>query len=726
MSELIYFVKGASNSSQISVILKQNQFIITPKVSEFRLQKKTHNQLKSNDQTEILNLKDIQDIKLLKGNQIQLLKSIPLICDNQLRFHLSNKEEISLYIANNSNLIKIITDHWNCYLIQQSAKVKLIIPTSSVSLAEEYYFECLKTVRWAIDNNDSKQLEEILNEFSQEILYDLQLKELIFRSKEIILICINICKKSITVIKPEYTVYKDNRDDWLNHSETSMNHKKQINSNNNNNNFNSITNNELQIFLKNCAQNRIKIIHCIFKFLCYLFIGSENLLSRKTVLTGLKPFDMENWFDILIIDYYSIILLNFNIINIKTMTHDILINNELNKSINDRIQLNTITKSIKEKSMSFLDSLMTPVRKRVQELQNYDSNDNTNNNHILQLNQSLFDLQIIILFHINSINNSYNYIIIENEKISNNRYVNNNIVNIGELYIHNLNYEIHLENIVLRISSLLDNMLECDKISSYLQQKSYSIRQSMPDNMKNLNITSISPIKMNTNMNSDMKINMNMSVSMNTTSMNHISMNLIDEIQENDHYIAIPQSTLKYNHKRAIKNDSSKITELNNFNWTIIETQEILLFLNSSLLLTLAYSSSTIREILSNELKNYWYSINTVLKTLCPSKLDMTKTNMSDDRNDNDNDNDDDAMIIQTPVSKIRSKDSWKTKNLNNSNNDEINSVNNVTHKLKGIAFSLDLYEHDKHHGDDVDDDFHLPTMTHSPLKLPTIKQKLI
>jgi len=90
-------------------------------------------------------------------------------------------------------IVKMIISSWRSDLIRRSAVIK---PLTGGSLAvvmrrttAEYHDETVRCLK-AVSRHD--ELMELLNDLSGELMNDLELKDLVFRSKEVIVHCLQI------------------------------------------------------------------------------------------------------------------------------------------------------------------------------------------------------------------------------------------------------------------------------------------------------------------------------------------------------------------------------------------------------------------------------------------------------------------------------------------------------------------------------------------------------
>ena len=84
---------------------------------------------------------------------------------------------------------------WQSYLLRKSACLSSIHGVVGSEMADRYYRETVKGIDIAAGN--LQEVQEILEEISDEIWCDLELKEAALRSRELIVICLVIIQKMV-------------------------------------------------------------------------------------------------------------------------------------------------------------------------------------------------------------------------------------------------------------------------------------------------------------------------------------------------------------------------------------------------------------------------------------------------------------------------------------------------------------------------------------------------
>lgn len=157
----------------------------------------------------IFNINDIIDIKIKRetgqGKELNeetlFLKSELEMQRQMTRCFLRNTQlntvevcEIETYES--SQFAKHIVHHWHDNIVRKSAGLKAISSTADAALAEKYYNETMNSLEEAKDDPD--ELREILEEFSSEVLLDLELKDVVFRSRQLLATLLVICRRVLS------------------------------------------------------------------------------------------------------------------------------------------------------------------------------------------------------------------------------------------------------------------------------------------------------------------------------------------------------------------------------------------------------------------------------------------------------------------------------------------------------------------------------------------------
>lgn len=199
---------------------------------------------------------------------------------------------------------KVIMMTWQANIARRSAGLGMLLSNEDRDIATSFYNETIKCLQTVTKHHE---IIEILEDFSKEILTDLELKDYTFKSKELIINCIQIIQNLITL--PAILKYEKGKQTEIlpihgNHEklenerkkalQSTLNSKKNQNySNDFNDNlsttsfysdsYNSINSNSSNIEkeymsveqeqkLKIIAVDRMKIIFCIFKvFIYYIY-----------------------------------------------------------------------------------------------------------------------------------------------------------------------------------------------------------------------------------------------------------------------------------------------------------------------------------------------------------------------------------------------------------------------------------------------------------------------
>lgn len=220
--------------------------------------------------------------------------------------------------------------------MRRSACLQGLIPSSDTALTDAYYFEMLACLSASKSVDESI---EILDEFSDEVLLDLELKDLCFRSREVFVNGHMICHRAFTQpsglslavnaanSSTSVSVKKSFKNELVPsgisftssaaHDVTAFssdpksvgrtsrsNSKVDIHSLGDRNAGN-MSDSEYQIRLQAIALDRLRLIRSVLKtFSCILFC-SESISSRFGILAGPAPLDLQSWMALLVPNVYA-------------------------------------------------------------------------------------------------------------------------------------------------------------------------------------------------------------------------------------------------------------------------------------------------------------------------------------------------------------------------------------------------------------------------------------
>lgn len=311
-----------------------------------------------------------------------------------------------LKVAEPSILPKLLLACWQASIVQKSGCLGSLKALNETD-AEEYHFEVIASLQEATDMGDQI---DILDEFADEVVLDLSLKSICFRSRELLVQCFNLCMDAITN-PPSKLLETDtqNSPSKLRKSKsiagmfgesvsksTSSNRWSKVRSSVSS--THDMTDSERRNRLKAVALERLCLVRSVFRVLSSLFFRSECLPIRRTVLAGPVPLTQDAWLTILTPNMYSRICsalgchdtdepadiaseidksLSQLYVSMESNVGESLDNSFLSKLYGDKRELfpaSTRNRALsvenytpRRRNQSFSDLVMTPVRKRQQQ-----------------------------------------------------------------------------------------------------------------------------------------------------------------------------------------------------------------------------------------------------------------------------------------------------------------------------------------------------------------------
>eukprot|EP00596_Hydrurales_sp_CCMP1899_P005136 CAMPEP_0119049456 /NCGR_PEP_ID=MMETSP1177-20130426/64796_1 /TAXON_ID=2985 /ORGANISM="Ochromonas sp, Strain CCMP1899" /LENGTH=763 /DNA_ID=CAMNT_0007026725 /DNA_START=693 /DNA_END=2984 /DNA_ORIENTATION=+ len=432
---------------------------------------------------------------------------------------------------------------------------------------------------------------------------------------------------------------------------------------------------DLQNKLQSIALQRLILVRTAFKAMASVLFCSETCSSRFGLLGGPEPMSLDTWCSLLASDLYALICKAIGsnpdeeeeqVISAldQSLAQSLSVRasqsgrsgtpSTLRKNINsDREYSSTAVNSLVRRMVcdKVSDSLLTPIReKKSKKIVDYDESTS-----LIETQRGVKDLQIIIAYELARITttgySSLNKNIVLSKK-PNNKMTPFAILFFGEFYAHQIAWENSLEDLLLRISTLLDDMLCSASITNNMAGLSKSV-QNLRGVEKNRNYEGVgggSRRSLSREGDSFVDINRGMvtprglipremtpkktqstPLSIDTSSENGDVMRSsvdVDLKSLGRSQASVPQSPCRTSRKNPSNMNNRppqsaffpEIDEEINRNSlrSPLETQEILLFYTISLIQTMALDSAKIRAVLASDLKSYWMPIMHVFNTICP------------------------------------------------------------------------------------------------------------
>jgi hypothetical protein len=253
---------------------------------------------------------------------------------------------------------KYIISAWHSVEIRRCTRLGPIIGDANKKLAIDYYNEtldCLNTACSPIINpnredkykkkswiQEYKLIAGILDEFSIEVVLDLELKDAVFHSRQLIMLCLELISSLLTKHSENTLILSTNIDNTIDtnhdssvpHFSSSSIHLKHLDE-------------DTQLNVMTKILNRMKLINKVFKLLSCIMFCTETVVNRYGVLSYPSPLDLGSWTEILTEDCYIQL---FELMNISTESEELLNEMKFHDVIKSNDELCNPT-SIKNKSL---------------------------------------------------------------------------------------------------------------------------------------------------------------------------------------------------------------------------------------------------------------------------------------------------------------------------------------------------------------------------------------
>lgn len=577
-------------------------------------------------------MSDIGDIDVIRDSG--LMPTLQMGCMTVIiRKKNPHYKKYTIHCQQYSQMWKRLKTSWSAWHVRASSNLPELSFDQHSDGTLDYYHETINCLK---DTDDFMEKKEILDELSEECLTDLNLKDIAFKSREIFLniyqICNDLLKKTLT--EKESIQLSD---EGLNKvSDNSLFAKQNL---------------SYQSKLHGIVLQRLLLFRSATKLFIHLIMNSESLESRTGIFAGPFPLTIDTYIRLYTTNVYERIKVLLECIkpqaddidetdnvrnSIKVMfaggTHmsyekmpqlietprELFFNDDDDDDdqVNDIKALAPITPISSHRESrrasallsTIPDDVLTPLRSRI-ELQKSFSEGSS---FTLQLKQSTCDLQMVALYEVAKI------IQITSHK---NHHGGIHSVPLGEVLVKTPDWEDLLEKYLQRISDILDNFIQSQtvirQLTNLLEKKanrkggkklatSSDEAQNLMHNLSNVDkdplMLPASPSRKKTQKTVNWKEVLPMP-------QQAITPNLRNDLPQHHDVKNIGAQT-----PQAMKEKSAKF----GFKLCSFETQEILIFYATSLLLSLARDIGTVRESLKDEYSSYFAAILNVLNTICP------------------------------------------------------------------------------------------------------------
>jgi hypothetical protein len=409
-------------------------------------------------------------------------------------------------VYSSTHLAKQIQSAWHSSIVLRSAHLSKLNAFADTSIVDEYLLLTINSLKNSsknefynnVSDDKSSETQEIFNEFASEAWVDLNLKEATCKSREFFVSSILLCQELISSPAPRDASSNVDRVAFTTQFQKQGGLSKgssiatSISNASSSSQFQGTARNlfiektqvDLQSKLQSIALQRLLLIRTAFKAMASVLFCSEICSSRFGLLGGPEPMSLDTWCSLLASDLYVLICKALGCAPDEEEEQVIsALNQSLAQSLSARASQSgksgtpsTLRKNInsethREYSSTAVnslvrrmacdkvsDSLLTPIReKKSKKIVEYDES-----NSLIETQRGVKDLQIIIAYELARITttgySSLNKNIVLSKK-PNSKMTPFTILFFGEFYAHQIAWENSLEDLLLRISTLLDDML---------------------------------------------------------------------------------------------------------------------------------------------------------------------------------------------------------------------------------------------------------------------------
>lgn len=479
-----------------------------------------------------------------------------------------------------------IINVWEASIIRNTTFAgSKLIANGDHNLAKMYYDETIKSL------NSSKNLDEtieILEEFSNEIQLDLELKEVAFQSRELFVKCYNLYNYLLDAPSGLTDDRKTTKTKFVPPTPRSSGGTPR-----NSTPRASMRNEEFVNRLTVILIQRLKVMKVILHVLVNSLFCSEFTTKRLGFLGGPSPLTVDSWLGLFVPDSYELLAESLGC----PIDEKVDLKKELEKSFNIDEPL-TSQKSKRDpnkRGYSIVDEIMTPVRRK--QIQSFTQNTSGSVGIIAELNRGINDMKYIMLLEMARICQIGNH---HDKSIK----TYSTHVCFGDVFSRAEGWTDCLEKLIYRISSVLDDILATHGLFS---PRGDTERMSLHEiSYKRLNLSLD---------NSSAKISLPQTPPKPSRKSLDRGLNTA-QIVDKDR---------SKNNNLLKANVNSVAFSLNDTSYHIFETQEIILYYTTALVKLMSMDSSRIRGEINEQAQASLSAIMNVLNSICPRKEESAK-----------------------------------------------------------------------------------------------------
>lgn len=355
---------------------------------------------------------------------------------------------------------KYVVCAWQSYKILTNARVGHLNNCANVALAQQYMNEISQELR-ETGKDDLSRYAEIFDELALEVRCDLHLKEVIFRSGEIVVQTIVILQSMLhsptglerqVAARIKFVASQSQPPSPLKSvSAASFSFDPASISAAASKNAAA----DLANRLNKIIEERLWVVKCALNLLTSLLLCSEGILSRTNMLVGPPPLDLESWFGVLVPDLFSLMMERFGGGGSFAPPSDG--DSELTNF--NQSKLGEYSEASGADRKSLVDAILTPLRKKDASAEAAVAARNLGT-RLVFMRRGVADLQLVLLMEVcraglvdyrqQSPGRSWVDLMYGPQRV---------MAPVGETYVRQDDWEVSLEKVVMRLSGLLDLLI---------------------------------------------------------------------------------------------------------------------------------------------------------------------------------------------------------------------------------------------------------------------------
>lgn len=513
---------------------------------------------------------DIEVLRPVEGEQPCVVPT-PKSAGQRIIVTLNSAKTPMVFIDTHDSPLfaKYVVCAWQSYKILTNARVGHLNNCANVALAQQYMNEISQELR-ETGKDDLSRYAEIFDELALEVRCDLHLKEVIFRSGEIVVQTIVILQSMLhsptglerqVAARIKFVASQSQPSSPLKSvSAASFSFDPASVSAAASKNAAA----ELANRLNKIIEERLWVVKCAFNLLTSLLLCSEGISSRTNMLVGPPPLDLDSWFSVLVPDLFSLMTERFGGGGSFAPPSDG--DSELTNF--NQSKLGEYSEASGAERKSLVDAILTPLRKKDASAEAAAAARNLGP-RLVFMRRGVADLQIVLLMEVCRVGLvDYRQQPPGRSRVDLMYGPQRVMAPVGETYVRQDDWEGSLEKVVMRLSGLLDDMLITERT----------------ERRRNGGDTGF------------------------------------------DVPLGIPQTKGPAKPPRRGGNGGVDAGEAASSSEPRgpLETNEILLFCGSNMIRTLAWESPKIREVLAGDLLPLLQQILTVMNIMCPRTVPST------------------------------------------------------------------------------------------------------